>query len=634
MIEPLDDVCFRTLFEMANDAIIVVDVEKGCIVDANIRASEFVGRSLEDLRGMHYLDLVPEYARTLVASRFKRHENEAEESIFAKCPLQHTNGSILICELSGRRFIAKNRNLALGIFRDISERVKRNEQLRLRTLAIQKIESGVTIADASKPDFPLIYANEGFSKMTGYSPEEILGKNCRFLQIDETSQPAAKKIREALQAGESHTTRLRNYRKDGSFFWNELHLSPVFNEAKELTHYVGIQIDVSERVRSRQLIEESERRYRTLTNSVHDFIMRRHRNGTITYASPSVKQQLGWSHEELCHKNYFELIHPKDLEDINKQLAKIEGCSDASVTLNYRVLQPDNQYRWVESTENPLRAPCGTTEEIVSVGRDITARRDAECQVRKRLREEQELNEIKSRFIRMVSHEFRTPLTGIRASASFLQEYGKNISEDKRKRHFKNIESALTRMDNILHNVLIASQGENVQIPIALEATQPLFFAEDLCESLLNIYTTRKIKINCKTPPLKEYPLDPYLLNHIFQNLLTNALKYSHEESIVTWEIIENKEKQTLDWIVTDQGIGIPENEHQYLYNPFARAKNVGHISGTGLGLHIAKRATSVLGGSIDLNHNYKDGAQFIVSLPIDPPNTIEGNVCQNQRHA
>jgi two-component system, NtrC family, sensor kinase len=131
-------------------------------------------------------------------------------------------------------------------------------QLRLHDRAMASTSCGITIADASLAELPLIYINEAFEKITGYSENDTLGRNCRFLQGDDRDQPGLDDLRRALRAGQDCTVVLRNYRQDGSLFWNELFTSPVFDQAGKLTHFVGIQTDVTQRVEA----EASVRRER------------------------------------------------------------------------------------------------------------------------------------------------------------------------------------------------------------------------------------------------------------------------------------------------------------------------------------------------------------------------------------
>lgn len=126
------------------------------------------------------------------------------------------------------------------------------EKLRLHERAIAAATTGITISDCRQPDLPLIFANEAFLRMTGYRADEVVGRNCRFLQGVDSAQPALDALRAALRRGQDCVVLLRNYRKDGTLFWNELAMAPVYDAAGSVTHYIGIQSDVTARVRAEE----------------------------------------------------------------------------------------------------------------------------------------------------------------------------------------------------------------------------------------------------------------------------------------------------------------------------------------------------------------------------------------------
>jgi PAS domain S-box-containing protein len=140
-------------------------------------------------------------------------------------------------------------------------------ELELHDRAMAASSCGITIADARLPDMPLIYVNDAFLRISGYERAEVLGRNCRFLQGDERDQPARHAIRRALEERQHCTVLLRNYRKDGSLFWNELFLSPIFDADGQLTHFVGIQTDVTDREIARQQVAEKQAE---LEQALHD----------------------------------------------------------------------------------------------------------------------------------------------------------------------------------------------------------------------------------------------------------------------------------------------------------------------------------------------------------------------------
>jgi len=140
-----------------------------------------------------------------------------------------------------------------GVGRDVSARKERERELRLKNRAIDEAESGISLVDNTDPERPLVYVNEGFGRVTGYDPEEMLGRNCRFLQGEATDSDAVATLRAGIEANESVSTEVVNYRANGSPFWNRVRLNPIENDAGRVTHYLGFQDDVTERKRTARL---------------------------------------------------------------------------------------------------------------------------------------------------------------------------------------------------------------------------------------------------------------------------------------------------------------------------------------------------------------------------------------------
>lgn len=148
----------------------------------------------------------------------------------------------------------------LGIIRDITERKGRERDLRLKDHVIEESTVGITIGDANEPDTPIVYANTGFETLSGYTKEQIMGENCRLLQGQNTDGSTVDEIREAINSEEEIQTEILNYRRNGTPFWNELTISPIMgDESREVTHFVGIQTDVTAQKRRERLIEVLDR---------------------------------------------------------------------------------------------------------------------------------------------------------------------------------------------------------------------------------------------------------------------------------------------------------------------------------------------------------------------------------------
>lgn len=604
-------------FVRTSDALLVIEVATDRVVLANPVALELLDVSSATGGDRSFDDLFPPASRAEARRAREAFLEEGASPPHARCHVQRADGSTFPCEWYGwTRLVGEQRALVLSI-RDLSEQARAIEEIHLRNVAISSVSSGVTIADARLPDLPLIYVNRGFEQITGYRAREAVGRSCRFLQGTDRAQPDLDVLRKALREGQACEVRLRNYRKNGERFWNELHISPVRDDEGTLTHFVGIQIDVTDRVESRQRLEESEERYRTLAESIEDLVVRTSRDGVIQFLSPSFRRHTGCDPAEWIGRRFTELLHPEERDPFSRQLHALER-SHPSAQHSFRIRDRDGEEAWMEATSN-LVSEAHREPYIVSVVRDVTLRRKAEGDIRVALERERELNIIKTGFIRMVSHEFRTPMTGIGASTAFLSQYGDSLPAEKRERHFQNIERSLRRMNQLLDDVLFVSRSDSGRVPFETEPVVVRELSEQLIEEMLAAHPERAITLDSSLSDTATFALDPNLVHHVIQNLLGNALKYSPSEKSVRLGLELVEDGNILQWSVRDEGIGIPKRDRERLFEPFQRAGNVSTVCGTGLGLYIAKRSAELHDGTLDFQSTEGRGSEFFLRLPAHP---------------
>jgi signal transduction histidine kinase len=251
----------------------------------------------------------------------------------------------------------------------------------------------------------------------------------------------------------------------------------------------------------------------------------------------------------------------------------------------------------------------------VSVGIDITDRKQAEEEVRKALAKEKELSELKSRFVTMTSHEFRTPLTTILSSAELLEHYGHKWTPDKKLTHIHRIQGTVKHLVQVLEDVTLIGKAEAGKLqlqPVPLDLVE---FCHGLIEELqLSLGQHHSLVFTHQCHNLNVC-MDEKLLRHILTNLISNAIKYSPNCGIVTVNLVCQDSSAIFQ--IKDQGIGIPLADQEKLFEAFHRAQNVGNISGTGLGLAIVKRAVDLQGGEITVNSQVGEGTMFTVALPL-----------------
>lgn len=243
--------------------------------------------------------------------------------------------------------------------------------------------------------------------------------------------------------------------------------------------------------------------------------------------------------------------------------------------------------------------------------------RENEQEIRKALEREKELSELKSRFVSMASHEFRTPLSTILSSADLIEAYKREDQQEKRERHTTRIKSAVVNLTNILNDFLSLSRLEEGKI----ETNPGYFDLQEFCNETFD-------EINVLLKPGQtihrheeldnaDIYLDSKLLKNILFNLLSNAIKYSDPGKPIYCTMVVNGDH--LKITITDNGIGIPEEEQQHLFSPFFRAHNVENIQGTGLGLNIVQRYVDLLKGEITFQSKLSEGTTFYVTIPLDP---------------
>ncbi len=239
-----------------------------------------------------------------------------------------------------------------------------------------------------------------------------------------------------------------------------------------------------------------------------------------------------------------------------------------------------------------------------------------EAEIDKALIKERELNDLKSRFISMTSHEFRTPLSIILSSAELLEFYRQEWPDSKISKYLQQIQKAIIQVSDLLRDMLTLSQSEATKLefkPAPLDLQQ---FCRDLVTEHFDIGETARINFIYSCPDIL-YQLDERLLRQILINLLTNALKYSHLDREVHLEV--NCQADILTVSVQDSGIGIPVQDQPHLFELFHRATNVGSTQGTGLGLAIAKKSVEAHNGQITFSSQEGKGTTFTVRLPLAP---------------
>lgn len=377
---------------------------------------------------------------------------------------------------------------------------------------------------------------------------------------------------------------------------------------------------------------ESEAGFRVLFEYASIGIIVVSKQGTIQIINPSAEQLFGYSNAELMGQP-MEVLIPEHLK--SKHVQHREGYFDKPKARPMGLgleLYAQKKDGTVFPVEISLAHYEYTGERLaVAFVSDITKRKEAEHKLKKineelenRVRErtlelsdalekQKELNELKSRFVSMAAHEFRTPLSAILSSISLIEQYVGRGEEEKKIKHIGRIKSSIKNLTSILNDFLSLDKLEQGKTEIEFGSIHLGDFCRDLVEEVSGILKTGQ-RIELVHKGEMEITLDRKILRNVLLNLLSNAIKYSGENKEIILSTTVNTNRVVI--AVKDAGIGIPDEEQKYMFRKFFRATNVETIQGTGLGLNIVKRYVELMDGSINFVSKTGEGTTFVIEFP------------------
>ena len=471
-------------------------------------------------------------------------------------------------------------------------------------------------------------ANDRAADIFGYSKAEFIGLNVDQL-VPMNKRLGHSGLREGY-AENPHKRRmgvgsnLSGARKDGIEVPVEVSLNYFKSgdgvKVLALIMDVTVRREQAERIQkfNRELEQKVELRTRDLKASqqLYQVIARNYPNGTINvfdrsfryiFAEGEEMYKSGITSEWLVGKNYLDRV-PKEVRlQIKDHLASVLDGKNATFEIEF-----DNQFYLINTVG--LADDSGEIDRILLVEQNITQRKEAEVKLEKALEKEINLNELKSRFVSMASHEFRTPLSTVLSSMSLLEKYDALGANEKKGKHYERIRNSVRQLTNILNDFLSLEKVEEGKINI--QPTQV-----DLPEMMVDIVDEhnqmakegQQIVLDCNCD--SEFFTDQNMLRIVVSNLLSNAIKYSPEGVTINITSFTSNDQLTIK--VEDKGIGIPADEQEHLFERFFRARNAVNIEGTGLGLNIVSRYLQHLNGNITFVSDPDVGTTFTVSLPM-----------------
>ena len=621
---------FRQLAENIDSVFWINDPKTNELIYVSPAYEKIWGRSCAELyaTSKSFLDAIhPEDRSRFVASMIEHPEGDNDQEYRIIKP----DGSIRW--IRDRAFPVRSSNgkvyRVTGIADDISDRKMAEQALqesqKRYTLAVSAGKVGVWDWNLQTNE---IYVDPLLKATLGYADGEIsnhIDEWGKLVHPDDSEKVMV--VADAYLQGSTseYIVEHRMLHKDGSIRWFLARGTAIRDASGKAYRLMGTDTDITERKLAEAALLKSEERFRSLVANVPGAIYRYawDSHQTIEYISDAIAYISGYSPEEFIGnqvRTFTSIIDPQDIPLVEISLRDAVALKK-SFAMEYRIVQPDGSIRWVADRGQAKYGESGEVLWIDGVIFDISDRKQAEEEIRNALAKEKELNELKTRFITMASHEFRTPLSTILSSADLLEYYVEENSTEKQLEHIQRIQNACLNMTQLLNDVLVIGRAEAGKLEFKPSPINLVQFCRDLVEEMqLGAGYQHRITfelVQDRLPMTEFIPcLDEKLLRYILNNLLSNAIKYSPSGGNISLRLDYQDNHVILQ--VEDDGIGIPPEDKDHLFEPFYRGKNVDNIAGTGLGLAIVKRSVGLHGGQIDFNSKIARGTTFTVTLPLD----------------
>lgn len=416
----------------------------------------------------------------------------------------------------------------------------------------------------------------------------------------------------SVARGEVYESELQMRRTDGKRIWVSLSGKAVsLQDLGQGTVWVIMNITERKELEA-QLQKTNSEREAILNSATVGIVLSVHR--VHEWVNEKFAQMLGYPRQVLIGQTSEYLHVDTAAWEHFGRTARAALIEHGSYSCEYQLRRRSGEIFWVEMGGSCIRSH-DPDSGVIWTFLEITERKKSEAEIREALEQQKALNELRSRFVAMTSHEFRTPLAGIQSAEELLRHYGDRLPPAERLETLDTIAAGVQRMTRMLDRVLLLGRADAQMLDFhPADIDLPA-----LCQRLVDEARmqhpegTAQVVIEV-APDVGRGRYDEKLLRHIFGNLLSNAIKYSPGGGTVRFRVWREPGLTLLE--IADQGIGIPADEIGHLFESFHRASNVGAIQGTGLGLAIVKNAAETHGGTIGVASVLGEGTRFTVSLP------------------
>ncbi|WP_242695750.1 PAS domain-containing sensor histidine kinase [Desertivirga brevis] len=497
-----------------------------------------------------------------------------------------------------------------------------DNELDLMRKALDASITGVIITDNLLEDNPIIYCNAAFERMTGYVRHEVIGRNCRFLQKEDRQQDARLKIKEAVQKGLPCTVEIRNYKKNGNFFWNELYVTPIKDPTGLVTHFVGIQNDISARRRAKEDLEriqrdterlvqertrelrESEEYLLSIIQTVRECLVVLDDQMNVLTVNDQFIRVFKVSRAETEGTNLFNLGNGQwAIETLRNLLEDVLPTNNPVLDFEVEHDFPHIGKKLMLLNAHRVELEGQYKNHVLLAIEDITDRREIERR--------------KDDFLSIASHELKTPLTTVRGFIQILQKTPSSQLPEQFTSALEKANTHIQRLGNLINELLNVSKIQSGNIEIYRDYFDINSAVSDAINAFQEGFKTHSIMRKGNGP--QKYYGDESQIVQVIKNLISNAIKYSPEgkEVIVTIFVVSDFIKIS----VTDFGVGIRPEEQSRIFQRFYRVTETQKaFPGMGMGLYVCEQIVKNHGGTLWVDSEPGKGSTFSFTLPLVIP--------------
>ncbi len=608
---------YRQLFEGESDAVVVFDAQTMQFEDANQAALKLFGYSKQEFLGLGILDISAEKAETQkLLGRIR-----AEKSFKKHVPLRYLvkkDGTTFPTEISTGRFIADRRPKIIGAIRDITERHRKEEELRQTKQRLQHIlASNPAVIYSCNPagDCATTFISNNVQTELGYAAEDFIRDRHFWLNhihpddVQFVKDEFAKLVDEG-----SHVLEYRFQHKNGSYRWMRDDLRLLFGELGNSVEVVGSWTDITDIKQAEEALRKSEQQFRDLIeNSPMGISIIQ--DGRVVYENPEQKKMCSLTAESNLFK-FLDYVHPDDAKKVKKAHERMVFGALNTVEIDFRFHLPSGngskgEMRWFQCRVTRFQYQGQAALLLNAV--DITEAKQLEHQLL-----------IKNKMLSLgrvaagIAHEIRNPLTGINTYLYTIEDLCDSDhlgAEDVEiiKQIITQVQVASNKIESVIMRVMDFSKPGAPKM-VRIDINKSL---EEAIE--LSLVTMRKNGIRIEKSLAADLPhcyADPHLIEQVVLNLITNAARAmeSSKGSSKSVEIKSSARNNTLTIQVADSGPGVPVEHREKIFDPFFTTKE----DGSGIGLNIAQRIVADHNGSISLGCSRWGGAEFTIELPIE----------------